>query len=43
MTIDTTSGVGVDMFADVGANVLAAVMVGLRFIVPTPLADSSAF
>ena len=43
VTIVTASGIGVDMLADVDANVLAAGMAALKFIVPTSLSDSAPF
>ena len=40
MTILTASGIGVDMFADEDANVFAAGMTDLTFVVSTPLTGS---
>ena len=43
MTILTASGIGVDMFADEDANVFAAGMTDLTFVVSTPLTGSAPF
>ena len=42
-TILATSGVAVDILADVDANILAVVMVDSKFIVSSPLADAARF